>query len=291
MKKDARCIRVESGSNDPRAALLLSHLQSCRSRSIVLWRLQLSHMSPLRHSSRKHRRTCNGLNLMNLNPGSLHHIILSHFVEKGHAPSSTALAQQFQVPHQEIARVLQQLHDNHGVVLHPHQPEVWIAHPFATGATAFVVRHAKKLWWGNCAWCSLGIAGLLGGDNVTIQTSLGAEGRPITVHIDNGQIRETHLYVHFPIPMMKAWDNVAYTCSTMLLFDSETEIDNWSDRHSIPKGSVQPIQKAYDFAAEWYGRHLDRDWRKWTLEEARALFNAHNLLGPIWQLPVAAGRF
>ena len=34
----------------------------------------------------------------------------------------------------------------------------------------------------------------------------------------------------------------------------------------------QPIQRVYDFAEVWYGRHLDPDWRKWTIEEASGIF-------------------
>lgn len=54
----------------------------------------------------------------------------------------------------------------------------------------------------------------------------------------------------------------------MLVFESEGAIDTWSERHAIPRGSAQPIQRVYDFAEVWYGRHLDLDWRKWTTEEA-----------------------
>lgn len=119
---------------------------------------------------------------------------------------------------------------------------------------------------------------------------MGAEGRPVTIHLDSGRVRED-LWVHFPIPMARAWDNVIYTCSTMLVFASEKDIDEWSERHAIPRGSAQPIQRAYDFAAVWYGRHLDPDWRKWTVEEEREIFTRFGLEGPIWQLPNTAERF
>lgn len=220
----------------------------------------------------------------------LHYAILRRIVDEGYAPTCAELAEEFAVDRAEMAEALRGLADYHGVVLHPHQPEVWVIHPFATSATPFVVRQGDRLWWGNCAWCSLGVAALLGGDQVTISTTLGAEGQPVTIHVDQQRVRE-ELWVHFPVPMARAWDNVIYTCANMLVFDAEAAIDPWCQRHAIPRGSAQPIQRVYDFAAVWYGRHLDPDWRKWTVEEARALFAQFGFEGPIWQLPDASGRF
>jgi hypothetical protein len=225
-----------------------------------------------------------------LNNATLHHAIVRHMVDHGCAPSRAALAEYFGVDAERVARALRALQDTHGVVLHPHAPEVWIVHPFSTAPTPFVVRKADRLWWGNCAWCSLGIAALLGGDGITISTTLGAEGEPVTIHVDGGRVREK-LWVHFPIPMSRAWDNVIFTCSTMLVFDSDSAIDEWCARHGFPRGDAQPIQRAYDFARVWYGHHLDPDWRKWSTAEARQIFEQFGLRGPIWALPESAERF
>ena len=149
-----------------------------------------------------------------LTRASLHHAILRSFVTRGHAPSHAELTASFGVEPAAMTAALQELAAYRGVVLHPHAPEVWIAHPFSSAPTTFVVRHEDRLWWGNCAWCSLGIAALLGGRGVTIETTLGAQGRPVAIHVEEHQVRED-LVVHFPIPMARAWDNVIFTCSTM----------------------------------------------------------------------------
>ncbi|CAF4193755.1 unnamed protein product, partial [Rotaria sordida] len=44
--------------------------------------------------------------------------------------------------------------------------------------TNFWVESAKGQWWGNCAWCSLGIAAIINED-VTITTTLGGESKQI----------------------------------------------------------------------------------------------------------------
>jgi hypothetical protein len=172
-----------------------------------------------------------------LSSAALHHAVLRQLVGRGGAASLAALARQFGVQTDVIAGALRELQDTHGVVPHPHVPEVWVAHPFSTAPTPFAVKHRGRVWRGNCAWCSLGVAALVGGDDVTIQTTLGAEGQPATIHVDGGRVHE-RLWVHFPIPMSHAWDNVVYTCSTMLVFDSESAIDAWCARHALPRGDA-----------------------------------------------------
>lgn len=223
-------------------------------------------------------------------PAALHHAILRHVLDRGYAPDRLTLAARFDVDAETVTQALYALQAEHGVVLHPHTPEVWVIHPFSTAPALFAVRRGDRLWWGNCAWCSLGIAALVGGDGVTIDTTYGAEGRHVTLHLDGGQVRE-RLWVHFPVPMARAWDNVIYTCSTMLVFESETAIDAWSQRHAIPRGSAQPVQRVYEFAKTWYRRHLDSDWRKWTAQEASEIFERFGFEGPVWQLPRTTGRF
>ena len=172
-----------------------------------------------------------------LSNASLHYTLIRHIIDRGHAPNLAELAAHFQASETEVVSALHKLHADHGVVLHPHVPEVWVIHPFSLAPTSFVVRSAAGEWWGNCAWCSLGVAALLAQD-VAITTALGADDRQVTVHIHGGRVVEDQYLVHFPVPMLKAWDNVIFTCSTMLLFDTEAHVDRWSARHRIAKGDV-----------------------------------------------------
>ena len=227
---------------------------------------------------------------MELNHSSLHHHIMSHIVSRGFAPRIAEMQAVFEVTQEAIVTALQALQEYHGVVLHPNSSEVWVMHPFATTATNFWIQSGSQSWWGNCAWCSLGAAALLDRD-LTITTTLGGEGRQITIAIMDGQVMNQNLFVHFPIPMQKAWDNVIYTCSTMLMFDSEAEIDAWCERHHISKGDVQPIEKIWQFSRVWYGNHLDENWQKWTVEEAIAIFQRFELDHPVWDMPSGGERF
>lgn len=220
----------------------------------------------------------------------LHSVILQHIIDKGHAPNLADLSIIMEADEPEITQALYALQDYHGVVLHPNEPKIWVIHPFSLAPTNFLVKSQSGKWWGNCAWCSLGVAALLKED-VSILTSYGAYGEPLQIHIQNGEILEKNLVVHFPIPMKKAWDNVIYTCSTMLVFKDKEQVKQWSSDHQIPMGDVQPIAKIWDFAQKWYGNHLAVDWKKWTVQEAKEIFEEFGLRHEVWRLEESGERF
>ncbi|MDK1286787.1 alkylmercury lyase family protein [Pseudoalteromonas umbrosa] len=227
---------------------------------------------------------------MALTQSRLHYEIMKHFVEHAKAPSIDELCVISEKSRACIVVALKELQQDHGVVLHPVSNEVWVMHPFSSAPTNFWIQSGDMGWWGNCAWCALGAAALLDRD-LTITTTLGSESKQVVVEIINGSIANKHLYVHFPIPMEKAWDNVIYTCSTMLMFESESDIDVWCERHNMCKGDVQPIEHIWEFSKVWYGHHLSPDWVKWTVQEAAEIFERFGLTHSIWKLPVEKGRF
>jgi Alkylmercury lyase len=221
---------------------------------------------------------------------SLHYQIIKHIIDYGYAPDNDKLAVLLNAAIDEVEEGLYKLADYHGVVLHPHAPKVWVIHPFALTATNFLVKSKRGEWWGNCAWCSLGVAALLNED-VSITTSYGAHGETVIIHIINGEVQEKDLVIHFPVPMKEAWNNVIYTCTTMLVFKNEEHIDNWCKQHNIPKGDVQAIDKVWKLSQKWYGNHLNPEWTKWTGDEAKQIFKDFDLTHPIWNLEATGKRF
>lgn len=223
---------------------------------------------------------------MSLTHGLLHHTILSYIVLNGYAPTASELASLLHTSEAEIKLSLRSLQEYHGIVLHPDGEKIWVVHPFSLAPTNFIVSAGDKMWWGNCAWCSLGIAVLLHQSLIdcVITTSIGAHGEKLDIHISGGEIVETDILIHFPIPMRHAWDNVIYTCSTMLMFRTEGEIQDWSLRHRIPVGDIQSIEKIWKFAREWYGDHLNPGWVKWNMLQAQDMFTRHGLTHDVWQL-------
>ena len=222
--------------------------------------------------------------------GQLHYEILHALIDRGSAPSPEELQARLICTRAELDRAFEELAEAHGVVLHPGTHDVWAIHPFSLAPTPFLVESGERKWWGNCAWCSLGIAALVGGRCV-ITTTLGAEGERIRLTVENGRVTPADLVVHFPVPMTRAWDNVVYTCSTMLVFRDQAQVDAWSARHRIPRGDVQPVAKVLELAKRWYGEHLRPDWTKKTVAEAGAIFTDLGFTHPVWSLPTQESRF
>lgn len=225
-----------------------------------------------------------------MNNSSLHAAIISFFLGNQRPPTISEVALRFHCDETEARKGLKALAEYHGVVLHPNSDEIWVAHPFSAAPTTCVVRAGPCAWWGNCAWCSLGLAHLAGG-TAAIETRIGAIGDYATIRIENGKLIDTDFVVHFPMPMRKAWDNVIYTCSIMLMFRNESEVDDWCASRGIPKGDVRPVEQIWAFATEWYARHADADWSKWSAREAAEMFKRHGLTGPIWTLSEDSERF
>ena len=225
-----------------------------------------------------------------MHAGRLHHELLRSLVDRCVIPSDEELQAALGCSPAELDRAFDDLDGQHGVVLHPGTRRVWAIHPFSLAPTPFVVESGQRKWWGNCAWCSLGIATLVGGA-CDITTTLGAEGESVRLTVADGRLSRTDLVVHFPIPMTRAWDNVVYTCSTMLLFKDAEQVADWSARHQIPLGDIQPIAAVLNLAKHWYGEYLRPDWTKRSVAEARAVFAELGLVHPVWQLPAQDGRF
>ena len=222
--------------------------------------------------------------------GFLHFTILKYIIDKGFAPNIETLSVLLNTDKAEIEKGLYALQDYHGVVLHPNSPKIWVIHPFSLAPTNFLVKSAKGQWWGNCAWCSLGVAALLKED-LTITTNLGAHDEQVVINIINGELQEKKFCVHFPIPMRNAWDNVIYTCSNMLVFKDRDQINEWAKRHNISKGDVQPIDNVWNFSKKWYGNHLNPEWEKWTMQDAKDIFLQFNLNDKIWDIETSNSRF
>lgn len=221
---------------------------------------------------------------------AVHHAYIAPLLATGRIPNSGEVAERLGVPIEEVRRALRNLADTHGVVLHTHVCEPWVIHPFSASPTATWVESGARGWWAPCMWCACGIATLVGG-NATIHTRIGGESEDIDVHVEEGTVRESDLWVHFAVPPRAAWDCVHHFCATVLPFRSPEDVRTWSVRHGIPIGAVAPIAQVMELGREWYARHADADWRKWTVREAAEIFRKEGFVGEFWEIPATDGGF
>lgn len=54
---------------------------------------------------------------------------------------------------------------------------------------------------------------------------------------------------------------------------------------------IQPIEKVWGFSKKWYGNHLNPEWKKWTVDEAKKIFKEFDLDHWNWDLEDSKSRF
>ena len=70
----------------------------------------------------------------------------------------------------------------------------------------------------------------------------------------------------------------------MLLFRDEEHVDRWCAARELTRGAVVSAEQAWRLAVGWYGRKLEPDWRRHTVDEAEALLASIGLTGSAWNL-------
>ena len=53
----------------------------------------------------------------------------------------------------------------------------------------------------------------------------------------------------------------------------------------MSEGAVFTPEQMWAIAKPWHGRRLERGWRRFTLDEAEAVFASAGLTGAFWQFP------
>jgi hypothetical protein len=217
--------------------------------------------------------------------GEVHAVIVQQLLSTGRVPNRSQLARELQLSTEAIEARLQRLSETHGIVLHPHEHETWIVHPFSTTPTLHWVDAETRSWWAPCVWCALGIATLASGF-VQIHTRLGAERKPIVIDVEGGHpsSKTDNLVVHFAVPPKLAWDNVHKHCALVLPFESGEDIIRWCEAHGESAGEIVPLRQVAHLARLWYRTYANNDWRKWTVSQAQEIFRTVGLTSSFWQL-------
>ena len=233
----------------------------------------------------------------------IHYHILQYILSTGHAPNMEQLSIECDLSTEQTLSSIKRLEGSHGLVLHSNSdpPNIWVIHPFSLTPTLFWVEslnpkhkdgnNRNKGFWAPCIWCASGVAHLIGG-NANIHTKLGGEKQNIIIKVRNDKIigndlEIKQLYGHFGISVMNAWDNVHHFCGIALVFDNKQNIKNWCKTHGYDEtyGHITEIENIYNLGKIWYGKHTNRNWVKWTLKQAKEIFNKTGFTHPIWKLP------
>ena len=134
-------------------------------------------------------------------------------VEQTRPPTAFETAAAFEMSLDGARGAYQRLHDAHTLFLQPGTTDVRMANPLSGIATPFRVTVDGRTLFANCAWDSLGIPAMLGGDATIEAVYTGADGSetPARYAIVNGALRGDDGIVHFPLPFRRWYDDLIHT--------------------------------------------------------------------------------
>ena len=215
------------------------------------------------------------------------HGIYAAWIATGASPTAEQQAAALALPVDGIRASRRRLADAHALVI-DEAAEIRIAHPLSAAPTGFEVAVARRTFHGNCIWDSLAIPAMLGSDAV-IAASGGDCQEAMEVRIEDGglagaELRTDARVVHLAVPAAHWWDDVVYTCKTILLFRDAAHVSTWCERWGIARGAAIPLAQAWDLARAWYGNRMDPDWQPRSREEAQGILESVGLTGDFWKL-------
>ena len=140
----------------------------------------------------------------------IRHFVYQHFADTTHPPSVDITAAHFDISTKEAGEYYKELHNRHAIFLEPETLNVRMANPFSGVPTDFKVHANGKTYYANCAWDMLGISAALHADAV-IEAVCTESNEKVQLEIKNGQVTNSDLLVHFPLPFSRWYDDLVFT--------------------------------------------------------------------------------
>ena len=136
--------------------------------------------------------------------------IYNHFADTTHPPSVENTAKHFNIEIEDVGALYRELHSRHAFFLEPDTLTIRMANPFSGIPTDFKVHANGKTYYANCAWDMLGIPAALHSDAV-IEAVCTESNDSVRLEINNGQIINYDLLIHFPLPFARWYDDLVFT--------------------------------------------------------------------------------
>jgi hypothetical protein len=145
-----------------------------------------------------------------LEPVHLRHFIYDRILRDALVPTSADIAERFGTSPSEARRAIADLKLGKTVLPHPTTGEIWMAGPFSSVPTAYVVEREGRRWWANCIWDLFGVAVLVG-QRVRLLGSCTDSGEPFVADIDPTGGISSDWVAHLLLPARRWYEDVGFT--------------------------------------------------------------------------------
>ncbi|KAK5993818.1 hypothetical protein PT974_07255 [Cladobotryum mycophilum] len=220
--------------------------------------------------------------------------VINHYLQTCRPPTVAEIAKETSSSPEEVNTGLEKLEALQHFTLYkknvPALSPIAMAHPFSHLPTPYVVIQGERSWWANCAWCGFGLVSMLlretPGQPVALKVNSGSVKEELRFDIQSEQVvtsENKNYVVHFAVPPSKFWIDVRYTCSTIQLFQSESEVAQWRDTHGFPKGAIINFDQLWRLAKAWYEDKADRNYDRKSPQEVDDLYTRLGMTDPFWK--------
>lgn len=135
--------------------------------------------------------------------------VYSAFLDHGHAPTTMEMARELGASVVDVEQALRRLHDAHMLVLAPGSTSIWMAMPFSSVPTDFVVSCGNRRWWANCAWDALAVP-FVAGAAARVDTHCPDCGESIELSVSPDRVSDESLLLHMALPPKRWWDDIGF---------------------------------------------------------------------------------
>lgn len=110
----------------------------------------------------------------------------------------------------EVEEAIRRLAADRVWFLAPGTANIWAANPFCAVPSNFRVQALGRAYWGICIWDALGIPAALHAD-ATITARCGDCDEELVLEVRDGELVRGEGVVHFAVPAVRWWENIAFT--------------------------------------------------------------------------------
>jgi len=140
----------------------------------------------------------------------IRHFVYNHFADTTRHPSVEETATHFNITAAEAGEYYKELDKHHAFFLDSGTLNIRMAWPFSAIPTDFKVHANGRTYYANCAWDMLGVPALLQCDAV-MDAKFTESNEPVQLEVKNGQVTNSELLVHFPLPFSRWYDDLVFT--------------------------------------------------------------------------------
>lgn len=214
--------------------------------------------------------------------------VYEHFLEHSVPPVAEQLMAELGLTRDETARVLAELEGQRNLALVRGTQRILMAWPFSALATPFRVHARGRDYFANCSWDAIAFHGMLGDDDVAIDSFCHHCAQPIRIELGGGRatvVEPPATLVYLALRPSQWWDDIITTCSNTMVFFASPEHRDASELCAAADeaASLTPDQ-THGLSGPIYRRRLQLDYARPSRDAINAHFAALGLSGRYWQI-------